>query len=88
MRSFNFSNNEVSPITVWLEPWAHDFTVRPKETLQITTTQNLDLDLDISRSKNDLIIYVESKHRFDSFDITIDEKSVACGYQRELNENT
>ena len=88
MRSFIFTNDESRPITVWLEPWAHDFTLLIKETIQISTSEELDFDLSLERSERDLIVYIESNHDIESIDININGKTAKLGHQREYSGTT
>ncbi|MFZ6780405.1 hypothetical protein ACO0LD_26540 [Undibacterium sp. Ji83W] len=79
--SFKFavSNNDTDYLIVWIEPWAHDFTLEPGEDIQIIC-DSAEADMDIHRKNGLMQIYLNSSC---SFIVQQQGKTINCGHKRK-----
>lgn len=81
VKSFQFSvsNNGKSDLVVWIEPWAHDFTLEPGEDLLLIADSE-ESQLDLTREENMLQIYLNSSK---DFIVQQRGKTIQCGHKRK-----
>lgn len=85
MADFSFKNTQSRPITVWIEPWAHDYTLLLGECLELTFVQDSNAEpswLHLELDHKDLMIYIERGAC--DFEVKVNGALVECGYQRGL----
>lgn len=78
--SFKFavSNNDADDLVVWIEPWAHDFTLEPGEDILIIG-DGAEADMDVYRENGLMQIYLNFSS---SFIVQQQGKIIHCGHKR------
>lgn len=75
---FSVSNNGTDDLVVWIEPWAHDFTLEPGENLVLISSDPESM-VDLHRENNLLQIYLNSSS---DFIVQQDGDTIHCGHKR------
>lgn len=76
---FTVSNNDANDLIVWIEPWAHDFTLEPGEDILITC-DSTETDMGMHRENGLMQIYLNSSC---SFIVQQQGKIIHCGHKRK-----
>ena len=82
-KSFEFENRTTRPISIQLEPWGEDYTLKPGERFSIGHESNSKGYVSASLENNWLSVYIEGDWDYPDL-VTIDDRPVECGYGREL----
>ncbi|PXX42670.1 hypothetical protein [Undibacterium pigrum] len=75
---FSVSNIGTSELVVWIEPWAHDFTLEPGENLVLISSSQESM-VDLHRENDSIQIYLNS-----SSDFIVHQAgdTIHCGHKR------
>jgi hypothetical protein len=83
IHSLTVTNNFDFPITLWLEPWGRDYTLRAKETFEIeAASADQNFDLNYLLTKKSYIIYAHGN--CDYVVVMQNGKPLNCGHNRDL----
>lgn len=75
---FSVSNNGTNELVVWVEPWAHDFTLEPGENLVLISSDPESM-VDLHRENDSLQIYLNSSS---GFFVQQAGETIHCGHKR------
>ncbi|MFZ6873788.1 hypothetical protein ACO0LF_17150 [Undibacterium sp. Di27W] len=76
---FSISNNGTDNLVVWIEPWAHDFTLEAGENL-VLISNDQESTIDLNRENNLLQIYLNSSS---GFIVQQGGETLHCGHKRK-----
>jgi hypothetical protein len=72
------------PIVVWVEPWAHDFTLFPDEKIEIVAQSNKVMpEFFLVESQGNTQVYIENS---DDFCVRQGDRYLELGHQRQEKE--
>jgi hypothetical protein len=79
------ANDSTKPMTLWVEPWAHDFTLEPGESFTLAATSGAQEPYFAQRidgNTSDITIYIEGPRDI-SFVVLKGQRELQCGHNRQ-----
>ena len=83
----DLTNVAAEPLVLWVEPWAHDFTLGPGESFTLIATSHVGVPYFAQRADSktrDIVVYIEGAHDI-SFVALEGERELQCGHNRQLS---
>lgn len=91
MNKIEYTNESGKPVTLWVEPWAWDYTLLPKENLLLKVVSGKsgnNIWLSFFHGECSVQIYVEGDTEIEEILVESKGKKIECGYQREFSTKT
>lgn len=79
----SIENNTDRPRIVWVEPWGEDFTLRPKEELEILARDGSEpLWFQVIEYNEGCQVYIDGSNCH--YDVRQEGQVIQCGHQRQV----
>ena len=78
------TNDGAEPLVLWVEPWAHDFTLAAGQSFALVATSETDVPYFAQRTcgtSRDVVIYLEGPDDI-SFKVLENGQELHCGHNR------
>src|SRR6187399_786284 len=82
------TNDGAEPLVVWVEPWAHDFTLGPGQSFALVATSHVGVPVfaqQVDGSTRDVVIYLEGASDI-SFVVLEGKRELSCGHNRRASQ--